>query len=814
MIVSQAALWSLVLANCHCQFQFAAAQQLAAFQSGPKSASTYAGGMALDVVNNRIFITGATYEVAGRPTDKSDCFVGMMSATTLKLLDQDYDGMEQVDEACIAIDLRQTGSNGKTTFALLGISEPGGSDIITADGASDTTSVQHGLLNQLLDQENGDFLTNIHIGQSIKDFPIVYPQSMTNDGFNVYVASMVTQDTTLTGASTSGDGEEYPNYTSGGVKKYGSSYDMLIQKWSPLGFGFKEEWSASFTDSLGPDGSTSPTVYVGGMLLKDNQLLVVGNTKGIGLASGDQTSSSVHSEDGFITKLDTATGDLYEGADSILNVAQKNDAILTHICDDPNDPNAFFVVGATRSDDNLFPLIAKISLDTLTEVWSQVLRPMHLGTAIGVPATAYALSCQVHNDIVYMAGNVEDGAFLLGAGSFGDDDVFVAQFSTSDGTPKWVKQVGSSQKDQLAHGGGLLVDPSTGNAIIYGDTAGNLFREKSDESHSDIFVLYLSKVDGSHAATVSGNGNTSSNLVPPTQEEPQETPPASLSQEGFATQIAGPIYAGGLNLVAEKNSVYFTGALYQDGTGKTYDSSECFLGLLNLEDGSTSITPLGNTNTPEACSAMTTTMDAENPSAFLVGGTEKGGLLTDLEVNQGIDDSSVKQFGLMLQVPLHGRNAGQLSGGSIMTDGTNPPVTYPVAIVTDDAQEHVFVASVASEDASKTSDAMLYDQDEYPDLTSGGYRRYGYHFQLRFCKHAILTSPLDGDIIDLNTESMSLLYDQIYETDDGSSVYTTGMATVGDYVVVVGSTRGSGGIFGTSEGSDMDGFVVKLNQIS
>jgi hypothetical protein len=53
---------------------------------------------------NCLFITGSTYKpFLGCPTDKSeDCFVGMMSVTTLKILNQDYDGMEQVDEACIA----------------------------------------------------------------------------------------------------------------------------------------------------------------------------------------------------------------------------------------------------------------------------------------------------------------------------------------------------------------------------------------------------------------------------------------------------------------------------------------------------------------------------------------------------------------------------------------------------------------------------------------------------------------------------------------------------------------------------------------
>jgi len=70
-----------------------------------------------------------------------------------------------------------------------------------------------------------------------------------------------------------------------------------------------------------------------------------------------------------------------------------------------------------------------------------------------------------------------------------------------DGDIKWLRQVGSAGKENLARSGGIVADMD-GHAIVYGDTTGELFRVRTAGDTSDIFVMTLDKADGSYAPTV------------------------------------------------------------------------------------------------------------------------------------------------------------------------------------------------------------------------------------------------------------------------------------------------------------------------
>jgi hypothetical protein len=180
-----------------------------------------------------------------------------------------------------------------------------------------------------------------------------------------------------------------------------------------------------------------------------------------------------------------------------------------------------------------------------------------------------------------------------------------------------------------------------------------------------------------------------------------------------------------------------------------------------------------------------------------------GGLMTQFST---ANDDSIAQFGIVLQA-----NAlSQFSGGYLLDESESDAVTYPVSVVAGSSSiEYVYVASLGSTDASETGDSVRIDNEHFPDLTSGGYRRYGNRYHLRVTKLKTL-GGLDAGA-EMTRETMESEFDKSFATDDGSSVYTTGMAFVGGQLVVVGSTRGSGNVFGQGVGSDMDGFVVVLN---
>jgi hypothetical protein len=274
------------------------------------------------------------------------------------------------------------------------------------------------------------------------------------------------------------------------------------------------------------------------------------------------------------------------------------------------------------------------------------------------------------------------------------------------------------------------------------------------------------------------------------------------------------MYAGGLSYDADNHAVYFTGATYKndkdedDGDHQTSTTSKCILGKWALQDHSSHVVTLGQTvDTPEACSALS--LSANTQQAYMVGDTSTaGGLMTD--------DTNATQFGFVAQATIQeGDKEFQRTGGRYLLKKHPDAVTYPVAVVTIpvSSTDYVFVASMFSTVASETADAALIDKAEFPDLTSGGYRRYGSKYHLRLTKLKTLGGYDPGSSV--SRETLIVSSDGTYQTDDDSSVYTTGMASVGQELVLVGSTRGSGGIFAQrqqgEDRTDMDGFIAKFD---
>jgi hypothetical protein len=121
-------------------------------------------------------------------------------------------------------------------------------------------------------------------------------------------------------------------------------------------------------------------------------------------------------------------------------------------------------------------------------------------------SSSLALGCDVVRGAgcIYIAGNVEKGAVIVKEDdpqqSFGNDDVFVSMLDTETGDIVWVKQVGSFGDDRIAHGGDIICNKNT-NAVVCGDTNGELYRRRNgdqDPSFSNIFLPVFDHADGAH----------------------------------------------------------------------------------------------------------------------------------------------------------------------------------------------------------------------------------------------------------------------------------------------------------------------------
>jgi hypothetical protein len=545
----------------------------AAFQSGPDVGPSFAGGMAYEPELNVVYLTGATYgslfdptSIMTAPSEVSSCFLGMVKLPTentdtsavnvpLQWIERELYGTRSTTESCTALALatKEMGTpNEHPGVFLIGGTEEGGLltniripgshkakqyglvlDVTVGSGVGmDNGGVSH----------NGVRATTLLGGALIQDEAVQYPKAIVADAPTqnfLYVASQHSEDKELSAEYVQDSPTiERPNFTNGGIHKYGNSFGMLIERLS------RDEVSnvagTSPTTILPPDlvqktlsltwrkpfglvGTasaryTDQTVHVAGLIeLPDSQaLVIVGSTRGSGPAFGEESGNG--DMDGFMTKLHVENGSFLaqgENARAVhrLDSINHNDEWVTHVCAPPRTglgsggaPEVFYVVGATTGQlDSAAPLplegefhafISKIDLITLDTIWTKQL--------VAPDGTAFALGCVVSSDhsLVYVGGGLEDGAALATEISAGGDDFFVAQFRTDDGTLIWVHQVGTSGDDWLAHGTGMAVDKFD-NVVVFGDTTGALYRtldnDPKDVTHErDIFVSIFTKSDGGH----------------------------------------------------------------------------------------------------------------------------------------------------------------------------------------------------------------------------------------------------------------------------------------------------------------------------
>jgi hypothetical protein len=460
--------------------------------------ASYAGGMAFDQQLGIIYVTGQV--------GPSSCFVGVLKQTT-----QGNDGNNSMkflskhvfaeSAICQTVTLRKDQAG---TPLLLSVMDEGGILTDTRPSGSQK-AVQYGGMIEL--QFNADGSTShfaAERGVLLHQDIVQIPRSIAVDpnvGHRVFVATMTSESS----AVNEGIGAEssIPNLTPGGDLKYGNDYAMTIESLR-LASSPEDTSGHSFTEASSlwkkPFGVAGDTSGVGAIVNQiifhgDDELVVVGSTQGSGFAFGEAMDVTMA---GFIAKFHPDHGQLQLSRRFQIEMESANmHTNVESICQDDQDPDSIYIVGSYQNEgeSKRVPFVAKLTASSLDSIWEQTFPATSNAYALGCGVSQYSGASNGNNgSVVYVAGVVEDGGEIMGkTTSHGQDDVFVVQLSTHDGTAFWMKQIGTSGNDRLARGGGGLIVldeiDGSGGVLLMGDTTGNLYSTSSQAS--EVFIVRM-----------------------------------------------------------------------------------------------------------------------------------------------------------------------------------------------------------------------------------------------------------------------------------------------------------------------------------
>jgi len=330
----------------------------------------------------------------------------------------------------------------------------------------------------------------------------------------------------------------HPDLTAGGgggLQEFGKNFDMTIRKLSWKGDDIlkneaatsegvkrmmKEEWSRTYSPEGDEDVFASSLLYIASNSTEEDMLIIAGSTRGVGeeFGEGDEPVSGM---DGFVTMMKPSSANLFSESSSVRVQSQSNKVdVVSSLCQQENllGLDEFFVVGYTESALAGVNINAKSSTNPLKPGFQAFL--MKMSTSLSpiwtkqlgaIDADVIGLGCAVTPDgeEVYLSGIIKDahGTEKSVRGLISDttgSDVIVAKYKTSSGELQFMKEIGTSEDDTLARGGGITVD-SLGNAILMGTTRGSLMRwrgnvtsskKKNDDNTADVFVMSVSRKTG------------------------------------------------------------------------------------------------------------------------------------------------------------------------------------------------------------------------------------------------------------------------------------------------------------------------------
>lgn len=854
------------------------------FQNGRINGAIYPG--AVDYSNTDIFITGITYGTNGdSPAKEAQCFVSKMPSDGIGLHSEitstalgDGTAMQSCHTISVLHEPSTPGLGSERPFVVGGTSDPevgfGSTDQPSGFMVTFSQENKHGgfpVKNSLSTDEAGQ--TNMVSYPVSTRYVWGHDADGTGDRFNnnreriTYIASIssTNMDENPANAELMAGSADQPNWMK--YYKFGTSFDLSLQKFSlqTMKSGEEEAWTKIYPIDVDPTTSAKPDVYVGGMILKRRAqkdfLIVAGSTSGMGEVYGTAVPGSTD-EDGFIAVFSGHTGELRNlptNQPDFKSTARPGTAetdLILGICDDPNDSNHFYIVGATgdaagmgeqiRTNSavlhaypgSLHGFVQKINLNTLEKVWGKTWSAnFGFGVAAKQSVTA-GYGCKVISDgSIYVAGVVEDGAHVSRDVQLNHDfDDIVAMRLTSDGDVKWVKQFGSADGDEaLARSGPVAVD-SEENMVIVGDTKGSLYRKREDESDntSDMFVVTLSKRHGKHDKTVPGDHIGEwfhePSIPTPGSKDNDDQPKTGIFSGGkwkddevYGTTkwvdtaalgiqsgpTSGSVYAGGMVYDNNEDSVYVTGIAYNDAQADNILSS-CMVTKLPLNKvgfngwGSATGKVIGTDNVLEVCNSVALHGFGE---VVAVGHADNGSSLQD--------GNAYPMAGFA--IALDRFDLREVDETALVTKDPNNRIQYPIDVVSDG--DDMYIVSLTSTDMQTTAEFQKLKEDGGHNGFSPNWinmNKYGSSFDMTVTKLTLRENKIDG--VSMGDISFTTVWSKefpISPDSDGTipRAYLGGaiLKKSQGYLALSGSTRGMGEGYGMARGNDEDGFVTLLD---
>lgn len=422
---------------------------------------------------------------------------------------------------------------------------------------------------------------------------LLYPVSAVHESGNkfdfLYVAALTSTDKELNPNNPPVDGNEI-NWQE--TQKFGKSFYLTVYKVKSNKSNKSPPellWMIDFPIDMASDG-TVPPVFAGGMILQEDSkgtrhLLVSGSTRGTGRGYGPADPNTID-QDGFVMQLDPKDGSFLmhkrqqskkkdlvglnnlregTGADDFIRGmchrktpgsdkfyvvgGTKGDMTTSDQGEQDTDGNAGFQFGAGVEnkykdkwvrDESIMPFLRQVSFErNLGPIWTTqwaAMPNMENSRKSSLPSSAYAMDCVVDesSNVIYVVGTVLKGAMMTQGDvemiNQGGDDVWLAKVDETTGNVYWLTQLGSFANENVARHGSIAFDGE--NVIIYGNTGGNLYRQRSGteikggEGKSDIFIMTVNGktgavtdnfyLGGTSSATVAGTvvGAPDSVVVP------------------------------------------------------------------------------------------------------------------------------------------------------------------------------------------------------------------------------------------------------------------------------------------------------------
>ena len=318
--------------------------------------------------------------------------------------------------------------------------------------------------------------------------------------------------------------------------QYGRRFSVRLQRMSPnihVAGGDRdkelmETMDSTWTREFGTNNLD--TVQVSSLVhLSSNTLVMAGYTRGSGPSFGYAENDDDLTLDGFLTKLNSESGDIL-GVKRISSLMPHGDDRILGLCSQKGatETDTVFVVGMTNgffdetylphdygyNEGSNFAFLMKLDLQSLDILWSRQLGAIttEMSQIDHIPQ-AHGMACSVTTDgqHVWMAGAVKNGDALSihgvqGFASSGGDDIFVAQFRSADGYLDFARQIGTSEDDFLAEGNSIDTD-GDGNLIVLGNTRGSLYRKKANYGVADLFALSVGRNTGEFVSAIEITGS-------------------------------------------------------------------------------------------------------------------------------------------------------------------------------------------------------------------------------------------------------------------------------------------------------------------